>query len=44
LGLPHNRAAGGMTFPPTYDELRDINVNTSIFSARGIRMAVADGR
>ena len=46
--LPYNRAAGGkyapcgMAFRPTYDESRDINANTSVFSARGIPAVVQE--
>ena len=45
--LPYNRAAGGkyvpcgMSFSPSYDESRDINANTSIFSSRGIPTSIA---
>jgi hypothetical protein len=30
-----------MTFRPSYDESRDLNANTSVFSSRGIPVSVA---
>jgi pyruvate formate lyase activating enzyme len=45
--LPYNRAAGGkyapcgMTFRPSYDESREVRVNTSPFADRGIPVNVA---
>jgi hypothetical protein len=48
--LHYNRAAGGkyapcgVTSSPSYDESCEVNANTPVFSSRGIRAAVADGR
>ena len=44
--LPYNRAAGGkyapcgMTFRPSFDESRDVRVNTSPFAVRNVSAAV----